>query len=520
MKFIINCIFSEDIFNLNRINIFTPKSNVDFNTPACLSGHVLYHFHYPTVSGNGCAGFYGLIANKIFAIPSGITNFSHSTGVVPYTGYVCNMYASAFYEKSGDLFNITMFGLDDDTRKDVTSYYDSSLAYKRLSCPDYAIQSCCLINPAYWDYYSSYFWHIDGRWSYSCSNLISLNFDPTTETWFSKQRTGSCYFNTNDSNLKSTSTGRSVMLHNTMCSGSAFGFDFEIKPSKEYIYDKCNSIFYKIQNENLSPVNIAGATEIEFQRNNVYATKNYITGTPCVTTLSSYLNWYSFISDDRPSFVSYDLCRSKMQTGIQSGVCYTKFEFYDPITNEDVNEYSTYSFNLAKNFCEDKIFKITSINENNQNEYSISAVQFCTGKFKEIETEYSDYFTCHSTLSFDVAYSNAAVTSFQLKSPLIYDLSYIKKTNESDCIQFSWNNIECAQYYNLYIERPSNISDSLLVRVNQSDSKYFYNNRYYYQIEIPAASKQAGTYSISIEAGASSAATSLRTCKCVSTLDY
>ena len=365
MKFIINCIFSEDIFNLNRINIFTPKSNVDFNTPACLCGNVMYHFHYPIESGNGCAGFYGLIANCIYAVPSGISNFSHLTGVVPFTGYVCTMYGSAFYKKSGDLFNIEMFGLDNDNRNDYSYFYTTEYVYKRLSCPDYAIQSCCLINPNCWSYYSAYFFHRDEVGNCSRNNLISLNFDVATNTWSSNQMVGSYYFNKDRNNITSTSTGKSVMLHNIMCSGSAFGFDFEFKPSKEYIYDKCNSIFYKIHNENLNPTNIAGATDIQYRRNNIFETKNYITGAPCVSTLYSNLNWYSFISDDRPSFVSYDLCRTKMETGIQSGICYTKFEFCDPITNEDVNEYSTYSFNLAKNFCEDLIFKITSINEDN-----------------------------------------------------------------------------------------------------------------------------------------------------------
>lgn len=525
MKFRINCVFSETEFDLGNINIFTPKSNVDFNLPRCLSGSVLYQYHYPIACDSSCSGFYGLIKNDILLVPSGICDFSHATGVVAYTGYVNNAFAANFYSKSGSLFNIKMYGLEGQVNDvDQSTFY--STACKVQSFPNYAIQSKMLMSCSltYFDsfnfYGKDYWWHRDTENGASSKNCINLIFDKSTEQWKSSQFLGSYYYQ-DISGVRSTMTGRSVMIEDTMCSGTSFGFDFSIKPSKEYVYDKCNGIFYKIYPENIAITNITGAVGVKHTKGGILDTKDYKTGIPCVEVLFSNLQWNSFIGDQRPNFVSHKICSTKITGQYENGIPYTEFQFCDDrVGLDDVNEFSTFAFNLKKNYCEDRIFKITSITENYPNEYNVNAMQFCTGKFLEIEESYTNYLSCHDTLNFNLAYANATPTTFQLKSPLLYDLGYIKNSIQSDCIQFSWNTIECAKCYNIYIERPSNTSEYLITSVTQGDSKYYYNNKYYYQIEIPAASKQAGTYSVAIEAVSDSAATSLRTCKCISTLDY
>lgn len=94
-------------------------------------------------------------------------------------------------------------------------------------------------------------------------------------------------------------------------------------------------------------------------------------------------------------------------------------------------------YRLERKDASDQIYKIISIREQNQNEYSIVASKYNTGKFEEIEKFASQDFLPDTYYNGPTTISNLNVD--QLPSPTIYTFTEINKTATNFSLSGSWS---------------------------------------------------------------------------------
>ena len=95
-------------------------------------------------------------------------------------------------------------------------------------------------------------------------------------------------------------------------------------------------------------------------------------------------------------------------------------------------------YRLERKNASDQIYKIISIREQNQNEYSIVATKYNTGKFVEIEEFTAEDFGADTYYSGPITINNVNVE--QLAAPTINTFTSINKITSSFGLSGSWSN--------------------------------------------------------------------------------
>jgi hypothetical protein len=157
---------------------------------------------------------------------------------------------------------------------------------------------------------------------------------------------------------------------------------------------------------------------------------------------------------------------------------------------------STYSLKLLNS--ESKTFKIMSITENYVNEYNISATEFNSNRFKEIE-ENSSVDDLRSTFNASFMHNSATQTNsaFKLNAPIILSLERVVGNN-INYLEIKWRGVQGAEKYRVFVKTPSDLTFDFegIVSASSIDPTL---NLFVYRWPLPTVT-EVGTYAVSLEA--------------------
>ena len=149
---------------------------------------------------------------------------------------------------------------------------------------------------------------------------------------------------------------------------------------------------------------------------------------------------------------------------------------------------------------ESQIYKILTIREDNQNEYTVVATKYNTGKFIEIENFASNFLPEDTFNTKPITVNNVIVE--ELIAPKIIELKFEQMDNFGFSLTLNWGQVSNALEYELIFTNNKGFSKKYLV--NKTESKYKASSGHTYQdsggttIDIPYQFKGFGYWTAKI----------------------
>jgi len=183
--------------------------------------------------------------------------------------------------------------------------------------------------------------------------------------------------------------------------------------------------------------------------------------------------------------------------------------FYSPaIDNSNINFLSRvkqgFPFSITMSGIDQAIYKVSSVRENNPNEYEVSAIRFDTGKFAMIEGTQSlqDFYSAFPSIGAQTPTSPTVsiASTYQLATPPIIGLTILSDIGNILDVSGSWSGVAGATSYSINITTPngSNISDTT------TNTNYVLRNQTqlgFYRLSVTAKNPTLGFTSLAASSG-------------------